>query len=242
MAAKLHNWHRRIGLLAATFIVFLVITGIALQHSDDFSLNTQYLSNTWLLKYYGIKPNPITTYQLGNQTISHAGETIYLSGKPIIDEISSIHGAITNATDSNNEIIIATSNSLIVIDEIGNLIDEITTQDGLQESPIGIALSKNNTTVVRGINTYWESFGDFTSWKKLQGPHPFWAAPSITLPALRQVIESHDMSKQINLERFLLDAHSGRFFGKYGIYVIDIAAILLLILSVTGIWLWVVRR
>ena len=50
------------------------------------------------------------------------------------------------------------------------------------------------------------------------------------------------MSKQINLERFLLDAHSGRVFGKYGIYVIDVAAILLLILSITGIWLWVVRR
>lgn len=242
MAAKLHMWHRRIGLLAATFIVFLVITGITLQHSDDFNLNTQYLSSSWLLKYYGIKPNPITTYQLGNQTISHAGESIYLSGKPITDEVSAIHGAIKQATDSKSEIIIATSSSLIVIDHKGDLIDEISTQDGLQEAPIGIALSKNNATVVRGINTYWESLDDLTSWQKLQGPHPHWVAPAITLPALRQVIESHDMSKQINLERFLLDAHSGRVFGKYGIYVIDVAAILLLILSITGIWLWVIRR
>ena len=242
MAAKLHKWHRRIGLLAASFIVFLVISGIALQHSNDFNLNTQYLTNSWLLKYYGIKPNPITTYQLGNQTISHAGESVYLSGKPITDEVSAIHGAIKHTSDSNNEIIIATSNSLIVIDDKGDIIDEITTQDGLQEAPIGIAISKKNTTVVRGINTYWESLGDLTSWQKLQGPHPHWVAPAITLPALRQTIESHDMSKQINLERFLLDAHSGRVFGKYGIYVIDIAAVLLLILSITGIWLWVVRR
>lgn len=242
MAAKLHKWHRRIGLLAASFIVFLVVTGIALQHSDDFNLNTQYVTNSWLLKYYGIKPNPIATYQLGNQTISHAGESIYLSGKPITDEVLAIHGAIKHSTDTNSEIIIATSNSLLVIDIDGNIIDEITTQDGLQESPIGIALSENNTTVVRGINTYWESSGDLTQWQKLTGPHPHWIAPAITLPALRQVIESHDMSKQINLERFLLDAHSGRVFGKYGIYAIDVAAILLLILSVTGIWLWVVRR
>jgi hypothetical protein len=242
MAAKLHKWHRRIGLLATTFIIFLVITGIALQHSDDFNLNNQYLTNSWLLKYYGIKPNPITTYQLGNKTISHAGETVYLSGRPIAHEVSAIHGAIKPAADAHSEIIIATSSSLIVIDDKGNLIDEITTQDGLQESPIGIALSKNNTAVVRGINTYWESLGDLTRWQKLQGPHPHWVAPAITLPALKQVIESDDMSRQINLERFLLDAHSGRFFGKYGIYIIDVAAILLLILSVTGIWLWVVRR
>jgi len=50
------------------------------------------------------------------------------------------------------------------------------------------------------------------------------------------------MGRQISLERFLLDAHSGRFFGKYGVYVIDIAALLLLILSITGIWLWATRR
>ncbi|MGH1538527.1 MAG: PepSY domain-containing protein [Gammaproteobacteria bacterium] len=239
MAAKLHKWHRRIGLVATAFIVFLVLTGIALQHSDDFKLNTQYLSNTWLLKYYGIKPNPISTYQLDNQTISHAGDTIYLSGKPVIHQVFAIHGAIKQA---NSEIIIATSDSLVVIDDSGNIIDEITTQDGLQETPIGIALSNRNTTVVRGINTYWESLGDLSNWQTLQGPHPHWVSPTITLPALKQVIETHDMSKQINFERFLLDAHSGRFFGKYGIYVIDIAAILLLILSITGIWLWTVRR
>lgn len=239
MAAKLHKWHRRIGLLATIFIIFLVITGIALQHSDDFNLNSQYLSNSWLLKYYGIKPNPIVTYQLGNQTISHAGESVYLSGKPISHQVESIHGAISH---SNHELIIATSDSLLVINNQGEIVDEITTRDGLQEAPIGIALSKNNTTVMRGINTYWESVNDLTQWQVLQGPHPHWVAPAITLPALKHVIESHDMSQQINLERFLLDAHSGRFFGKYGVYVIDIAAILLLILSVTGIWLWVARR
>ena len=239
MAAKLHKWHRRIGLLATIFIVFLVLTGIALQHSDNFNLNTKYLSNSWLLKYYGIKPNPIITYQLGNQTISHAGESIYLSGKLISHHVESIHGAIQH---SHNEYIVATSDSLLVINNKGDIVDEITTQDGLQEAPIGIAISKTNSTVMRGINTYWENVDDLTKWRALQGPHPRWAAPAITLPALRQVIESHDMSQQINLERFLLDAHSGRFFGKYGIYVIDLAAILLLILSVTGIWLWVVRR
>ena len=83
MVAKLFVWHRRIGLFAVLFIIFLVVTGIALQHSDDLKLTKIFLSNTWLLKYYGIKPNPITTYQLGNQAVSHAGEAIYLSGKPL---------------------------------------------------------------------------------------------------------------------------------------------------------------
>ncbi len=238
MAAKLHKWHRRIGLLASTFIIFLVITGIVLQHSDELGLPTKYLASSWLLNYYGIKPNPITTYQLGNQTISHAGYNLYLSGKPIAENVDKLYGAIYK----DNQIIIATSNSLIVIDHDGNLFDEITKLDGLAEPPLGISNSANHTLIIRGISKYWESKNGLFDWQEYSGPHPKWTTPSITLPALRQVIETHDMSQQISLERFLLDAHSGRFFGIYGVYVIDVAAILLMILSITGIWLWFVRR
>ncbi len=238
MAAKIHKWHRRIGLLASTFIVFLVVTGIVLQHSDDFNLPNQHLSNTWLLKYYGIKPNPITTYQLGNFAISHAGETIYLSGEPITSPHENIFGAVTVA----EHIVIAVDASLLVTDLEGNLIDEISTQDGLVEAPLGIAVSDSERLVIRGVNTYWHGDRDLTKWEVLQGPHPEWSSPDITLPALRQVIEAKDMGNQISFERFILDAHSGRVFGKYGIWVIDAAAILLLILSITGIWLWASRR
>ncbi len=238
MAAKLHKWHRRIGLLASTFIVFLVVTGIVIQHSDELGLPTKFLTNTWLLNYYGIQPNPIVTYQLNNQTVSHAGEHLYLSGKPITDDVEKLFGAVIQ----NDQIIIAISDSLIITDFQGNLIDQITKLDGLSESPLGIAISAKGTTVVRGGTKYWESTNDLFNWQEYSGPHPQWVAPSITLPALRQVIETYDMGQQISLERFLLDAHSGRVFGKYGIYVIDAAAILLLILALTGIRLWSVRK
>ena len=238
MAAKLHKWHRRIGLLAAIFIAFLVFTGIALQHSDDFDLPHHFLSNKWLLKYYGIKPNTITTYQLGNRTISIAGGRIYLSGEPLDINSELLYGAV----EINNEIIVATNISLIIIDHDGNIIDEITTQDGLIEKPLGIALSPSKSAVIRGVNQYWEGGSPYTKWHPFEGPHPQWVAPAVTLPTLKQVIEAEDMSHQISLERFLLDAHSGRFFGKYGVYVIDAAAILMLVLAITGIWLWFVRR
>jgi len=238
MAAKLHKWHRRIGLLASTFIIFLVITGIVLQHSDDLGLPTKHLASTWLLNYYGIKPNPITTYQLGNQTVSHAGLNLYLSGKPIAENIDKLHGAILH----ENEIIIASNSSLIVVDRSGNIVDEVTPLDGLIELPLGISNSANHSAIIRGTTRYWENKTDLYTWQEYSGPHPTWVTSSITLPALRNVIETHNMGKQINLERLLLDAHSGRVFGKYGIYIIDVAAILLLLLSLTGIWLWVVRR
>ena len=47
---------------------------------------------------------------------------------------------------------------------------------------------------------------------------------------------------QLSLDRLLLDLHSGRLFGKTGVYLMDAAAIGLLLLSITGLIVWLRRR
>jgi len=238
MAAKLHKWHRRIGLLASSFIIFLVITGIGLQHSDELGLPTQHLTNSWLLNFYGIKPNPITSYKIGNQIISHTGNHLYLSDKPIIGDVENILGAV----NQDDQIIIATSNSLLIIDIDGNILDEITVVDGLAEKLLGITKSQDDSIIIRGQSNHWQSQNDLYHWKEYKNSQLAFDEPIETPPPLRENIENHDMSQHISVERFVLDAHSGRFLGRYGIYIIDLAAVLLLILSLSGIWLWVIRR
>lgn len=46
----------------------------------------------------------------------------------------------------------------------------------------------------------------------------------------------------LKLERVILDLHSGRIFGQYGVYLMDAAAIALLWLSFSGLWVWNSRR
>ena len=46
----------------------------------------------------------------------------------------------------------------------------------------------------------------------------------------------------LKLERVILDLHSGRIFGQYGIYLMDAAAIAMLWLSLSGLWVWSSRR
>jgi uncharacterized iron-regulated membrane protein len=36
----------------------------------------------------------------------------------------------------------------------------------------------------------------------------------------------------------LLDLHSGRIVGGWGIYLVDIIALLFIIIAITGIWMW----
>lgn len=238
MQRDLSVWHRSIGLVAALFIFFLVVTGIVIQHSDALNLPVKHLSNSWLLHYYGIKPNPITSFDTGEQVVSHAGETIYLSGNPIPAKAETLHGAVV----LHGDIVIATSDLVLVCDSIGQVVDEITVQDGLHELPLGIALTEHDTVVIRGASTHWEAGAGLATWYEFRKSDPEWMVPSATPPDLKEMIEAYDMSSQISWERFLLDLHSGRFLGKYGVYVIDVASILILILSITGLVLWVTRR
>ena len=60
--------------------------------------------------------------------------------------------------------------------------------------------------------------------------------------ALAAELSADYRGHSLSWERVLLDLHSGRLFGRYGTWVMDIAAGLLLVLVMTGIWLWTQRR
>ena len=47
------------------------------------------------------------------------------------------------------------------------------------------------------------------------------------------------LAQGLSLERLLLDVHSGRIFGRYGPWVVDAAAIALLMLGLSGVWIYV---
>ncbi|MDP3677938.1 MAG: hypothetical protein Q8R23_02450, partial [Methylotenera sp.] len=51
-------------------------------------------------------------------------------------------------------------------------------------------------------------------------------------------------SPSLPLERIVLDLHSGRIFGRYGPLLMDVAALVLIVLSFSGVWIYLrtVRR
>ena len=43
----------------------------------------------------------------------------------------------------------------------------------------------------------------------------------------------------LTFERIILDAHSGRLFGTFGVIFMDLVAVLLILLSISGVYMWV---
>jgi hypothetical protein len=68
-----------------------------------------------------------------------------------------------------------------------------------------------------------------------------WSTPAKLSTGERQAYENV-LTPGVSVQQLLLDLHSGRFAGRYGPLVVDLLALLLAILSLTGAWLFLVPR
>lgn len=236
--AKLHIWHRYLGITVSLFVIVLSITGILLNYTDALKLTDSHISNSWLLKHYNIGDFPVTSYQSNEQNISQASDYVYLDGNYVLHLKEKIVGVIS--IDSN--FILATQSSLVVITNRGEIIDEIGTFSGLPESPLGISITNDGHPVIRGVNTYWKGSKELVAWQPLNGPHPKWVAPVDTPTNINNQIQDHARGNEINYERVMLDLHSGRLFGSWGQNIMSISALLLIILAITGIIIWLQKK
>ena len=236
--AKLHIWHRYVGITAALFVIILSITGLVLNFNDRLQLDQTHLHNTWLLDHYNIGSFPVTSFQLQTNVVSKASDYVYLDGMYALNLREDLVGAIKLEKD----FLLATQSSLLLIDQDGQIIEEIGTYSGLPEKPLGIAITINGFPVIRGINTYWKGSKTLAAWQPLQGPHPKWVAPIETPKLLNEKIQQHARSHEISLERIFLDLHSGRLLGGWGQNIMSAAAVLLLILAITGTILWMQKK
>lgn len=235
---SLYLWHRYTGLTCAILVLVLAATGLLLQHSKQLALDESFLVNRILLEHYGVTPNPVTSYKTHAHWLSHAGEHLYLDGKSLPGEYDNILGA----AETTFGYAVVSGQRLVLFDKDGQLIETLAADASLPEPALGIGSSPTASVVMRGSKTYWVPDDDFLTWTAYRGAHPVWVNPEQTPAELLTAIQTYDVSHTISMERLLLDLHSGRLLGKYGFIVMDLAAIGLLLLSISGICVWLQRR
>ncbi|MEJ2095399.1 MAG: hypothetical protein P8X93_09750, partial [Gammaproteobacteria bacterium] len=128
----LHRWHRRFGIVAALFVVMLVVTGLMLNHTDGLKLDRNYIQNDILLDYYNINPRqePVTV-RVNGKWISQVGERLYFNDREIRKNVTELIGALNNG----QELIIAFDEELLVVNDEGIVIESLR---GAQGVPAGM--------------------------------------------------------------------------------------------------------
>lgn len=235
----LHRWHQTLGSIAALFVIVLVITGLLLNHTETLSLDQKYIGSSLLLDWYGINPPAApVSYALDHQQVTLLGESLYLNDQ----EIGQQTGQLLGALEHDGSIIIALPDELLILDPSGELLEKLGDAEGVPAGIQRIGLTEDDQLVVQATEGNFLADLEALSWDEATIPAADWAESSSIPPDLQNKLLAHYRGKGLSLERVLLDIHSGRFLGSFGVFLIDAAAVLFLILAFTGLWMWSHRR
>jgi uncharacterized iron-regulated membrane protein len=123
------------------------------------------------------------------------------------------------------------------------LIDELGGAEGLPAALRRIGMRTTKELVVEAAHGYYAADSNLLSWRRTSAVDDVAWSLAGALPAdLAARLSQHLRLHILPWERVLLDLHSGRILGRAGPYVMDLAALLMIFLGVSGFWLWLRQR
>jgi hypothetical protein len=234
-------WHRYMGVSAALFAVIIAVTGVLLNHTEDFQFDSRHVTNDWLLDWYGIQaPDTLLSFAAHEQHVTLMGERLYLNRKAIDGEFRGLVGAVY----LDGLFVAAVSDSILLLTGRGDIVERLRGEDGVPAGILGIGVDKDGWLVTKNSMGYYQADKDFLRWQPWEAdPQSVqWARPTALDARLAQSLRQHYRGEVLPVERLILDLHSGRFFGSAGLWLFDIAALLLILLSLTGTFIWLKRK
>lgn len=236
---SLFLWHRYLGLTAAAFVIVIAVTGLLLNHTAELALDQRKVSSDTLLNLYGIPQHlPATSYAAGTHWLIQINDQLYLDRKPITGQPGKLHGAIA----IQGMLAAAVGDALLLLTPDGQLIERQSAGRGLPCAPAALGRSANEHAVLRCQDGAHYHSADLLDWQTGAVTDTAWSQPATPAAGLMAQTQRQARHSTLDLERTLLDLHSGRLFGSFGVIVYDLAAILMLLLAITGVWHWARRK
>jgi uncharacterized iron-regulated membrane protein len=232
----LRRWHARIGFVAVVFFLFLAVTGVVLNHAAGLGLDTRYVHAAWLARWYGMAPeSPSHAFHAGRHDLVAANGRWLLDGRISGEELPQPVGLV----DLPGMVVVASSASLYIYGKDGALVDRLE-RSSLPGAPVQAIGSGPKQLVLRtGTGTF--ETRDGLSWRPAPRDATAWSAPD-ELSAAERERYAELLEPGVSVQRLLQDLHSGRFAGKYGPLVVDLLAVFLALLSLSGAWLFLKPR
>lgn len=236
---SLYLWHRWIGMTAAVFVVLLSLTGLALNHTERMGLDSRHVAFAPLLDWYGINaPDDITVYVAGSLTVASLGRQVYIGTAPLPGAEAPVSGAVL----LDDFIVVGLKDQLLLLTRDGELVERLDATAGIPAGVQALGTNASGRLVVAGADGDYSADSDLSRWQRSNVSNVTWSTPVTPAPALVTALQQHYRGSGLTVERVMLDLHSGRILGAWGVYLMDAAAIVFLLLAASGIWLWGKRR
>ncbi len=229
-----YRWHRFIGVIISLPVLLISITGITLNHADSFSLNSTQISNSTILNQYGMVPDkPIVSFEDSKVWASKLGKQIFINGEKVTSSSGKLVGFLS---DDKIHHILTSKDLLLVSAKENQLIDKLGSE---ALPPTSTEIAKKDGSIFvsnpKGVFKLSDSKDSFT-------PADPFTFPTRELNYLPQEYQNKILKNfrgdGISLWRVVLDIHSGAFFGRLGVFLADLTALALILLTLTGLYNW----
>jgi hypothetical protein len=263
MAIPSRKWrrlHRWLGLLIAAPVIILSLTGILLNHIESLGLHQRTLPN-FLASIYGVPvAEPVVSVEIDQQWWSFVGDQLFLQEQPVSQCRRPYAGVVSVA----GIYVAGCDGALLLLDKRGGLIERLGNEFALPPferlisvgaNPLGANLSGANPSgaISSGAISSGEGqasslvlFSPEASWLydiDQLSLMPFdaevepvaWQVPPLEMVA---ALPTQVVPPELNWQRLIQDIHSGRVVSLAGKLLMDAAALLLMVLVITGVIIW----
>lgn len=221
--------HRRVGGVLSLLIIGVSLSGILINHSQEMGWHNKPVYSSWIGALYGIdKPMVNEGFIVAGHWVYQVGKDLYLGHR----KIDQCQGALIHAVQFRYDYVAICQRELIVFNGAADIIDTY------QDVPHGIdSLLVSDDVLYLNTRTQQYRWDDTRGLVDPIEIRTRVVADPVPLPAaMRARVTDITPLGDITWERVLLDAHSGRLLGYAGVVVMDIVAILLCLLALTGVY------
>jgi hypothetical protein len=233
---QVYCWHRRLGVFSAVILIVISVTGVVLNHNSSLGLDNKFTQNSMLLKRYGLEPSgEIVTYLLNENIISYMEGAIFQNGEVIGDSETVI------GVESMGRFWLSATSSTIQMWSRDNKAIELLKSESLPPSSITRMGKVENILIVETESgELYEADQNLLSWKMVTPGEQevLWSEKINTPEEIKEKILENYRGQGLTLYHVILDLHTGRFFGSWATLVYDLAAIALILLSISGLYIW----
>ena len=227
----LHKWHRRAGLLAALIVILVTLTGLLLNHIAATGLDRLYPQNSLILTPYQQALTRPQGFAVDGQWLWSTAGQLRLD-QQVLGDCRQLQG-YARGRDSQ---FVDCSSQWLLLDSNNQLL-EVLEPSLFSEEPVTAAVWQGDAYQLQ-IGQDWFAL-DLLSYQLTAAAAP--AASAEPLQVLPPQLASA-RNESISWQRVLLDLHSGRWFGTWGVWLVDVAALILLFLALSGTWIWFSRK
>ena len=131
---------------------------------------------------------------------------------------------------------------LLLFTREGELIEQLGPAAGIPGGIQAVGTDSTGRLLIKTARGAYRTDENFIEWTTATATDVTWSIPVTPGQELSSALRNAWRGTGLSLERVLLDLHSGRILGEAGVWLVDAAALLFLLLAGSGVWLWGRRR